>query len=247
MGVLGLHNEAPPSDYSGADSRLVCEGLALGERATAGTLRAVADCLQALASMDDTVATLVTSWSSRSNGHQDRESVSGSEIYEHYTRSFAALRETVGAIDRTVKAYQEHLEYATGATAAGRGLDFQAQLMRATGDDFDTLVFRRIEGLRKLKVRIKLLQEMEQFGRETLQGYKFAEFFLLFMQPLRDIAIAAQELYVEVLRGALASHQSLFRVGRLEGWADQTRADSTKARLIPTQDAERLAGVSADD
>jgi hypothetical protein len=54
-------------------------------------------------------------------------------------------------------------------------------------------------------------------GLDSLANFNFPDFFLLFMQPIRDVSVAVNELYAETVRGALASHQTLFQACRLMG------------------------------
>src|SRR2546421_8205587 len=54
MGVLSLHNEGPPVEF-GNDTRAIFQGMVIGEEGTSALLKSLADCLTALAAMDDTV------------------------------------------------------------------------------------------------------------------------------------------------------------------------------------------------
>ena len=49
MCFFSLHNECPPVNYATAEAMKVTDGLVAGERATAETLRAIADCVTAMA------------------------------------------------------------------------------------------------------------------------------------------------------------------------------------------------------
>src|SRR5205085_8075769 len=53
MCFFSLHNECPPVNYATAEAMKVTDGLVAGERATAETLRAIADCVTAMASIVD--------------------------------------------------------------------------------------------------------------------------------------------------------------------------------------------------
>src|SRR5215212_884764 len=218
MGVLSLHNECPPSDYGSDDAAAICQGLVVGEDATSAMLKALADCLNALAAMDDTVGNIVAAWTAAPRPDGDDMAERTTAVQASYERSFDALTQTNDRIDIAVRKYRELEDYADRATEAGRGRDFQAALVQAAGDDFDTLVNRRIERLRNLRVRVSLLQQLQELGIQTIGNYDFSTFFMLFMEPLRDLAIAVNALYDEVVRGALASKQALFRVAQLPGW-----------------------------
>jgi len=222
MGVLSLHNEGPPVEF-GNDTRAICQGMVIGEEGTSALLKSLADCLNALAAMDDTVGTIVAIWGAGPqptgeappNGHAINQFALN--LRQSYLRSFEALAPTTDRINLALEKYRELNAYAHSATEAGRGKEFQAALVQTSGESFETLVNRRIELLRKLKVRIKVLQRLQEAGIQMIESFDFPEFFLTFMAPIRDVAIASNELYGEVLRGALASHQALFRVGRLQG------------------------------
>ena len=223
MGVLSLHNEGPPVEF-GNDTRAICQGMVIGEEGTSALLKSLADCLNSLAAMDDTVGTIVAIWGAgpQPTGEAPPKGANGANQFatnlrQAYLRSFESLAPTVDRINLALQKYRELNAYAHSATEAGRGKEFQAALVRTAGEDFETLVNRRIELLRKLKVRIKVLQRLQDAGIQMLESFDFPEFFLTFMAPVRDISIACDDLYGEVVRGALASHQALFRVGRLQG------------------------------
>jgi hypothetical protein len=223
MGVLSLHNEGPPVEF-GNDTRAICQGMVLGEEGTSALLKSLADCLNALAAMDDTVGTIVAIWGAgpQPTGEAPPSGGNGvnqfaTNLRQSYMRSFEALAPTTERINIALQKYRELNAYAHSAAEAGRGREFQAALVQTSGESFETLVNRRIELLRKLKVRVKVLQSLKEAGIQMIESFDFPEFFLTFMAPIRDVAIASNELYGEVLRGALASHQALFRVGRLQG------------------------------
>jgi hypothetical protein len=231
MGVLDLHNECPPMNYGLTEAQEVARGLGIGEVATAATLRALADCLLALASMDDTVNSIMTGWSAAMGGDRDGDlAAKGREVQASYTRSFEALVSTVGRIDQAVQGYRELARYAEGAVEAGRGVDYEQALI-AFGGGFNTLVSNRIERLRTLKVRIKVLKQLQELGGQLLASNNYPDFFLLFMQPFRDMSMAANELYSEVVRGALISHKAMLNVCQLPG--EDIAADSIKDFLQP--------------
>ncbi|HEY7912342.1 MAG TPA: hypothetical protein VIG62_10570 [Blastocatellia bacterium] len=222
MGVLSLHNECPPVGV-GSDARAISQGLIIGEEATSSMLKAMADCLNALAAMDDTVGNLMGIF-----GNAPAEasappqafaggSFGGPDPLESFSRSFEALGQTVERVNIAVQKYGELKSYARSALEAGRGQGFQATLKENAGADFNTLVNRRIELLRKLKVRVMVLQRLQPVGLDSLANFNFPDFFLLFMQPIRDVSVAVNELYAETVRGALASHQTLFQACRLMG------------------------------
>jgi len=218
MGVLSLHNECPPLDY-GPDTSAICQGLVTGEEGTSAMLKSLSDCIDALAAMDETVRDIVGLWGAAGSedGFEANANPQGS-----YARAFESLDRTVERIDVAVQKYRDLEDYAQDAWEAGRGVAFQAALTSASdGDDFETLIDRRVELLRKLKVRVQILQTLQDHGLQLLERYAFPEFFLMFMQPIRDMAIAVQELYDEVVRGALASHQALFRACTLQGEGEQ--------------------------
>jgi len=226
MGVLSLHNECPPLDYGAGDAQAVCHGLMVGEEGTSATLKAIADCINALAAMDDTVGAVVGAWrASMSNGSgHNGGNPAAFDVRGSYLRSFETLAPTAERIDNAVKSYRELADYARSAVDAGRGAEFQASLQQTAGDDFEALINRRVELLRKLKVRVLVLHQLRDFGLNALETFQFPDFFMLLMQPLRDVSVATDALFSEVVRGALASHQSLFRVCRLAGWDAATPA-----------------------
>jgi hypothetical protein len=243
MGVLSLHNEGPPVEF-GNDTRAICQGMVIGEEGTSALLKSVADCLNALAAMDDTVGTIVAIWGAGPQPTGEAPAGGGgvnqfaTNLRQSYLRSFESLAPTVERINVALQKYRDLNAYAHSATEAGRGKEFQAALVQTAGQDFETLVNRRIELLRKLKVRIKVLQRLQDAGIQMIESFDFPEFFLTFMAPIRDVAIATNDLYGEVVRGALASHQALFRVGRLQGEepVDNSIADAYSGTRAATGD-----------
>lgn len=220
MGVLSLHNEGPPSEY-GSDTKAICQGMVHGEEATSALLKAVADCVTSLAAMDDTVAGIVSAWAAGPpafDAPPTQEAIAAAQnIAQNYSRSFEALKPTVNRINIALNKYRDLTAYARSAAEAGRGKEFQAALARNAGSDFETLVNRRVELLRKLKVRVKVLSQLQGLGINLIQTFNFPEFFVMFMQPIRDLSVATDELYSETVRSALASHATLFQTGRLQG------------------------------
>jgi hypothetical protein len=207
----------------GNDTRAIFQGMVLGEEGTSALLNSLADCLTALAAMDDTVGIICSITAAgpppgaAPTGGGEEVGQFAQHLRQSYMRCFDALAPTPDRINVALQKYRELNAYARSAGEAGRGKDFQAGLVESAGQDFEGLVNRRIELLRKLKVRVKLLQQLQEVGFGMIQTFNFADFFLTFMQPIRDVAIASNELYGEVLRGALASHQTLFRVCRMQG------------------------------
>jgi hypothetical protein len=225
MGVLSLHNEGPPVEF-GSDTKAICQGIVVGEEATSALLKALADCLNALAAMDDTVGNIVSVWAAGpppSGAPPQGADASALNVGRSYSRSFEALQPTVERINFALNKYRELTAYARSALEAGRGKEFQAALARNSGDDFESLVNRRIELLRKLKVRVMVLAQLKEHGIHLIESFNFPEFFLMFMQPIRDVAVTADQLYSEVVRGALASHATLFQVCRLQGEEAETQ------------------------
>jgi hypothetical protein len=220
MGVLGLHNEGPPVNHGPEETKAICYGLALDEDGTAALLRALADCFNSMAAMDETVRNIVATWSALADSPDPSSNLvaqHGLAIRESYANSFTALNQTVERINGAIDKYRELTAYAVTAAEAGRGGDFSKSLDQLTGTDFDTLVRRRMSGLRKLKVRVKLLQQLEQTGVDLINSYNFNAFFTTFMQPIRDVALEVQSLYNEVILGALASHEALMRTDDVDG------------------------------
>ena len=248
MGVLDLHNECPPMNYGLHEAQEVARGLGIGEVATASTLRALADCMLSLASMDDTVNNIMNGWSAAMSGAGGPAlAAKGIEIQECYARSFRALDATVDRIDGAVQGYRELDAYAQGAKEAGRGEDYEKALV-AFGGGFSSLVNSRIERLRSLKVRLKVLKQLDTLGGELLAANNYPEFFLMFMQPFRDMSLAANELYSEVVRGALVSHKAMLNVCQLPG--EDISAESVREFLQPAAGANggngnELHGIEA--
>jgi hypothetical protein len=209
MGVLSLHNECPPLDY-GPDAEAICHGLLLGEEGTSALLRALGDCMNALAAMDDTVGNIVNAFAGAARQANGNKNGPCEDPGTSYARFFDCISETDALVDTALTKYRAWGKYA-------QGVKFKLALERASGDDFDHLVARRIELLRKLGVRIKVMKQLSDVGDRMFRSYDYPGFFNLFMAPVRDIAIAANELYSEVVRGALASHQAFFQVCVMQG------------------------------
>jgi hypothetical protein len=129
-----------------------------------------------------------------------------------YDATFAALSGTVGHIDRAVQEYENLQRYAAVALANGRDDCFENRLRQLGEGGFAGMAQARIARLRKLRVRVQLLQRMETFGQEVLDKYDFQTFFLMFMQPMRDLGVSGQDLYNEVVRGALVAYDTLVSV-----------------------------------
>lgn len=235
MGVLSLHNECPPTNYGLEEAKEVCRGMVIGEEGTSALLTVLADCLNTLAAMDDTVGHTVSAWNAWMDKTAGVDPMARSrEAQQSYQRGFQALDSTIERIDFAVRRYRDLATYARSAKEKGRGVDFQTRLAEITGSDFDTLVNQRIDGLRRLKIRLKLLKQLQESGLQMLLNRDYTEFFLTFMQPLRDMAIEVNELYNEVIRGALASHRTLFQVGQLVG--EEIAAGSLREVLQPVGD-----------
>ena len=221
MGVLSLHNECPPMNYDLAEVKEVSRGLVIGEQATAATLRALADCLQALACMDDTVGSIVSAWGeiTTESGEIDpeRAAAKSAEVRTHYASSFETLSETTGRISIAVQKYRDHQDYGRSALTAGRGQAYQQYYAARGEESFASMIGKRIELLRKLKVRVKVLRHLEALGIHLLEQNDYSEFFLVLMQPIRDVTIATRDLYTEVVRGALVSHSAMFQGCQLPG------------------------------
>ncbi|WP_341720573.1 hypothetical protein QQG74_13245 [Micromonospora sp. FIMYZ51] len=216
MGVLGLHNECPPTNYAAADTADIVKGLVSDAVATGETLRSVRDCMDALASLDDTVRYVVEASAGAvgPDGTFDRAAVSSqmANVLKTYSRTFRALDGTVERIDRAVTEYVELQGYAATALARGRDECYENRLVQLGEGGFAGMAQARIACLRKLRVRVQLLQRMEPLGEEILNGYDFNAFFMMFMQPMRDLGVAAQDLYNETVRGALVAYDTLVRV-----------------------------------
>lgn len=216
MGVLGLHNECPPTNYSTSEAAEVSKGLVLDAVATAATLRSVRDCLESLASLDETVRYVVEASGTAvsPDGQVDHTAVTDtiSKVGATYDACFRALDGTVAEIDVAVGNYQNLQGYAAVALASGRDECFENTLRQLGEGGFAGMAQARIARLRKLRVRVQLLQTMESYGHDLLAQYNFPAFFLQFMQPMRDLGVAAQDLYDEVVRGALVAYDTLTRV-----------------------------------
>ncbi|GAA2718671.1 MULTISPECIES: hypothetical protein [Streptomyces] len=216
MGVLGLHNECPPTNYATGEAAEISEGLVADAVATAATLRAVRDTLDALAALDDTVRYVVEASGTAVSRSGEVDSGAVTSAMKHVTTTydacFRALDGTVAQIDLAVGKYQFLQSYAAAALAKGRDECYE-QTLRTLGEGgFTGMAQGRIARLRKLRVRVQLLQDMEENGRRILAGYDFNAFFMKFMQPMRDLALASQDLYDEVVRGALVAYDTLVRV-----------------------------------
>jgi len=167
--------------------------------------------------MDDTVGSIISAFAVEENRSSEPQVEMLPNPSVSYARVFDALVPTTSRINVAIIKYRSWLAYAQQARHDGRGKDFTSALERESGSDFNTLVTRRIELLRKLGVRIKILREFKESGFRMLCAYDYPSFFTLFMAPVRDVAIAVNDLYSEVVRGALASHQAFFQVCRLMG------------------------------
>lgn len=235
MGVLSLHNECPPMNFALDEAQEISRGLVIGEQATSATLRALSDCLQALACMDDTVGSIVTAWSeiTTASGEIDYEKAArkAEEVRAHYGTAFEALDQTVDRIGVAVQKYREHQQYGQSALDAGRGHGYRETYQAMGEDGFIPMLGKRIELLRKLKVRVKVLRHMQDLGLQLLQENDYSEFFLVFMQPIRDISIATESLYSEVVRGALISHAAMFQSCHLAG--EELTSEQVEAFLEP--------------
>lgn len=216
MGVLGLHNECPPNNYATAEAAEISEGLVADAVATAATLRSVRDAMESLAALDDTVRCVVEASGTAvgPDGAVDVDAVTDKmkNVDVTYTAAFRALDETVGLIDSAVGQYQSLQAYAAAALAKGRDECYENTLRQLGEGGFAGMAQARIARLRKLRVRVQLIQNMEGYGRDILGRYEFGTFFMLFMQPMRDLALSAQDLYNEVVRGALVAYDTLVRV-----------------------------------
>lgn len=219
MCVLSIHNELPPINSRPEDAAAVAQGLALGEEATSATLRAVADCLVTLASMCDTCGCIMTAFKDFAGGASNGATMAttASDLQATLKSSLANLDSTVERANLAVQKYRALQEYAETARAAGRGAEFEAALLENGGEGFDTLVNRRVQAVRGLKIRVQTLKQLESYGSQLLATFDLPTYFLVFYQPIRDMAIAANDLYSEVLRGALINNRALNQVGRFAG------------------------------
>jgi hypothetical protein len=210
MCFFSLHNEGPPINFPPAEAQKVAQGLVTGEVATATLLRSIADCFQAMASMVETGGATVQAWGAfAASADPAAQARLSAEVNKHYAGIFQALDETVGRITLSIQKYRELQHYGRGALAEGRGTDFEQSLIRLGTGGFDAMVQRRIELLRKLKSRVQILRRLQTDGAELLASNNFAEFFLWFMQPIRDLSLAVHDLYDEGIRGAQASHRAM--------------------------------------
>lgn len=221
MCFFSLHNECPPVNYSTAEAMKVTDGLVAGERATAETLRAVADCTAAMASIVDAGGGTVAGFGELigTSGPPDFETLAlrAAEVGASYDACFTALEDTEDRITSAVQKYRELQEYAKRALEEGRGVRFEQVLVEQGTGGFDSLVERRIEYLRELKARVQVLKSLQPTGADILARNDYAAFFVWFMQPIRDLSIAVQDLYSEALRGALASHRAVYQTCRMVG------------------------------
>lgn len=216
MGVLGLHNECPPNSYDNAQAAEISKGLIADAIATGATLRVVRDAMAALANLDDTVRHVVGA-SGTAVGPDGKVNVDAvtqelNDATSTYGECFRALDGTVGQIDLAVSQYEALQVESAVALASGRDECFERQLQRIGEGGFAGMAQERISRLRKIRVRVQLLQRMEAEGESMLARYDFGNFFVVFMQPMRDLALAAQDLYNETLRGALVAYDTLTKV-----------------------------------
>lgn len=216
MGVLGLHNECPPTNYATSEAAEVSKGLVSDAVATAATLRTVRDCVEALASLDDTVRYVVEASGTAvsPSGEVDVTKVNAqmANVASTYDGCFRALDGTLSLINQAVGEYQHLQAYAAEALAKGRDECYEQTLRQLGEGGFAGMSQARIARLRKLRARVQLVQRMEADGRDMLARYDFQGFFMLFMQPMRDLGVATQDLYDEVVRGALVAYDTLVRV-----------------------------------
>ena len=226
MGVLSLHNECPPTGYLGADAPAIAGGLVVGEQATSASLRAIADCIQSLAYLDDTVASVVTAWGAATAGSGNGVDLArlAADVLGQYEQSFAAIEQTSQRIALSVRKYRELETYAQRALADGRGANFEAAYRQRGEDGFAGLVRKRIEGLRRLAIRVDVLRQLRPYGAGLLQANNFPDFFLLLMQPIRDMSTSVNELYDEIVRGALLSHSAMLQTCQLADESTQPAA-----------------------
>ena len=221
MCFFSLHNECPPVNYATAEAMMVTDGLVAGERATAETLRAIADCVTAMACIVDAGGGTVAGFGELigSSGPPDIEALAAqaAEVRSSYDSAFEALDDTEDRVNGAVQKYRELQEYAAGALAEGRGENFEQALVRQGTGGFAAMVERRIEHLRELKVRVQVLKGLQPTGEEILAKNDYAGFFVWFMQPIRDLSITVQALYGEALSGALASHRAVYQTCRMVG------------------------------
>jgi hypothetical protein len=221
MCFYSIHNEGPPINCDPALAVTVTQGLVTGEAATSSMLRAMADCFQAMASMVDTGGATVAIWgeavAASTIGDPSSFAAKAAGIGAKYAGIFRALDQTVERITFSIQKYRELQEYAHSALAAGRGEDFEKAFTQLGVGGFDGMVMRRIELLRKLKVRVQILTKLQTEGAKLLDSQNFPEFFMWFMQPMRDLSIALHDLHEEGLRGALASHRAMNQTCRMVG------------------------------
>jgi hypothetical protein len=226
VGVLGLHNECPPNNYASSEAAEISKGLVSDAVATAATLRSVRDAMEALAALDDTVRWVVEASGTAvaADGSVDIGAVTDKmkNVESTYDACFRALDGTVGLIDQAVGEYSSLQAYAAAALAAGRDECYEKTLRQLGEGGFAGMAQERISRLRKLRVRVQLIQNMESYGRDVLARYEFGSFFMLFMQPMRDLGVAAQDLYNEVVRGALVAYDTLVRVCDLSASESQS-------------------------
>lgn len=221
MGVLGLHNECPPVNYSAEDAPEIVRGLILDQVATRKTLRVVGKAVEALASMDDAVAQIVAAWGAVTEGSGSVDDlfpeIGGGSIDGAIKGAFASLHGSGQMIDEAVRNYRELERYAAVALTKGRGAGYEGALRVLGEGGFAVLVRKRVELLRKLKIRVILIESLEPACSQIVADNNFPMFFTIFMEPLRDLAVASNALYSETIRGALSSYAAMLRSCELVG------------------------------
>jgi hypothetical protein len=221
MCFFSLHNECPPVNYTSAQVPEVISGIVTGEVATSSMLRAMGDCLEAMACVVDTGGGTMAAWGKlvESSSEMDPAALvaQADEVRANLERSFDAVEATEERITLAIQKYRELQEYGQRALTDGRGDNYEAAFGRLGTGGFAPMVERRIEGLRRLKVRVQLYTNLRAHGLELLENNDYAGFFLWFMQPIRDLSVAVNELYSEALQGALASNRAMFQSCRLVG------------------------------
>lgn len=238
MGVLGLHNECPPTNYGTGEAQEVVQGLVSDAVATAATLRVVRDCMESLAALDDTVRYVVEMSGAFASGAFNPAALAGqrAQIEAAYGQCFRALDKTDDLITEAIDQYVSLQGYAAAALAKGRDECYEQTLRQLGEGGFAGMAQKRIARLRKLRVRVQLLQRMEDYGRQILSTNEYGSFFMMFMQPMRDLGIAAQDLYDEVVRGALVAYETLVRVCDVEA-APEMNAQMPTMPAIPNMPA----------
>ncbi|WP_405164833.1 hypothetical protein OG203_06895 [Nocardia sp. NBC_01499] len=247
MGVLGLHNECPPVNYSAEEAPEVVRGLVIDEVATAQTLRAVGKAVEALACMDDAVREVVTAWGAVTETEGAITDLfapvtEGTGIEGAIKRAFSALHGMGAMIDASVKNYRELEAYSAMALANGRGHGFEGSLKLIGEGGFAVMVRKRIELLRKLKTRVLLIQSLEPTCNSIVADNNFPAFFTIFMEPMRDLAVASRDVYSETIRGSLASYTAMLRSCELVG--DDAVQEPTGNGAMPKPEGVRLGAES---